>query len=111
MKKLVSALLSTAAVGLLTFGTFASASAGELRLWEHDNYNGFYTTYGSCDVDFPDNIYDSGKQNLVDYVTIWNNTVFAGDKAIAFQMLVSASSPASVGFDYMLMPRTRARCG
>ena len=29
---------------------------------------------------------------------------------IAFQMLVSASSPASVGFDYMLMPRTRARC-
>ncbi|MEY8542272.1 hypothetical protein AALA26_08250 [Bifidobacterium pseudolongum] len=83
MKKLVSALLSTAAVGLLTFGTFASASAGELRLWEHDNYNGFYTTYGSCDVDFPDNIYDSGKQNLVDYVTIWNNTVFAGDKAIA----------------------------
>lgn len=30
---------------------------------------------------------------------------------IAFQMLVSASSPASVGFDYMLMPRTRARCG
>ena len=31
--------------------------------------------------------------------------------AIAFQMLVSASSPASVGFDYMLMPRTRARCG
>ena len=83
MKKLVSALLSTAAVGLLTFGTVAAASAGELRLWEHDNYNGFYTTYGSCDVDFPDNIYDSGKQNLVDYVTIWNNTVFAGDKAIA----------------------------
>lgn len=32
-------------------------------------------------------------------------------KLIAFQMLVSASSPASVGFDYMLMPRTRARCG
>lgn len=32
-------------------------------------------------------------------------------KMIAFQMLVSASSPASVGFDYMLMPRTRARCG
>ena len=32
-----------------------------------------------------------------------------GNTLIAFQMLVSASSPASVGFDYMLMPRTRVR--
>ena len=39
------------------------------------------------------------------------DSVFRGAKEIAFQMLVSASSPASVGFDYMLMPRTRARCG
>mgnify|MGYP003268764579 CR=1 FL=1 len=40
MKKLVSALLSAAAVGLLTFGTVASASAGELRLWEHEQFRG-----------------------------------------------------------------------
>lgn len=82
-EKMIRGLISATVVGFLTLGTAVSANAGELRLWEHDNYNGFYTTYGSCDVDFPDNIYDSGKQNLVDYVTIWNNTVILGDKAIA----------------------------
>ena len=40
MKKLVNGLLSTAVVGLLTFGTITSASAGELRLWEHEQYRG-----------------------------------------------------------------------
>lgn len=83
MRKMIRGLISATVVGFLTLGTAVSANAGELRLWEHDNYNGFYTTYGSCDVDFPDNIYDSGKQSLVDYVTIWNNTVILGDKAIA----------------------------
>ncbi len=83
MKKLVNGLLSTAVVGLLTFGTITSASAGELRLWEHEQYRGNNISFSYCNADFADNIYDSGKQNLVSYVTIWNNTVIAGDNAIA----------------------------
>ncbi|WP_129873943.1 hypothetical protein [Bifidobacterium pseudolongum] len=83
MKKLVSTLLSAAAVGLLTFGTVASASAGELRLWEHEQFRGNYISFSFCDANFDDNIYDSGRQNIVSYVTIWNNTVIAGDRAIA----------------------------
>lgn len=83
MKKLVGGLLSTVVVGLLTFGTVAPASAGELRLWEHEQYKGKNISFSYCNADFADNIYDSGKQNLVSYVTIWNNTVIVGDKAIA----------------------------
>lgn len=49
-------------------------------------------------------------QSPIHMKTLKNKFKKAGFK-IAFQMLVSASSPASVGFDYMLMPRTRARCG
>lgn len=68
--------------------------------------------------------YDAGKVDppVMIAENLWHTVVRGNDdyqvdirlrhgKVIAFQMLVSASSPASVGFDYMLMPRTRARCG
>lgn len=60
-----------------------AAQAGELKLWTDEQYKGDYIAFSFCTADFEDNIYDSGTQNLAGWVTIWNNTVVFGDKAIA----------------------------
>lgn len=82
MKKMIRGVTSVILVGFLTFGTAVSANAGELKVWEHEQFRGHSTANTNCNFDFPDNIYDSGRQNVVSYVTIWNN-VLIGDRAIA----------------------------
>ncbi|KFI65518.1 hypothetical protein [Bifidobacterium cuniculi] len=83
MKKRIRAVLAAVVAGGLLGACVPTASAGELTLWENDNYTGYRIVFPYCNADFQDNIYDSGTQNLVSYVTIWNNTVIAGDRAIA----------------------------
>lgn len=83
MRKMIRGLISATVVGFLTLGTAVSANAAELRLWENDHYSGSSIAFSYCNADFRDNIYDSGKQNIEQWVTIWNNTIFSGDVAIA----------------------------
>ena len=82
-EKMIRGLISATVVGFLTLGTAVSANAAELRLWENDHYSGPSIAFSYCNADFRNNIYDSGKQNIEQWVTIWNNTIFSGDVAIA----------------------------
>lgn len=76
-----SATLAIASAALVAMP--ATAQAGTLKLWANDHYTGSSVTFNHCNVDFSDNIYDSGTQNIESWVTIWNNTVFRGDERIA----------------------------
>ncbi|EIK81845.1 hypothetical protein CGSMWGv1500E_05706 [Gardnerella vaginalis 1500E] len=82
MKKYYSKTLAFVLSGLCVFSCAQTASAGELKLWEHEYFEGNYAAFSNCDVDFQDNVYDSGKQNLVRWVSIWDSQLF-GDRRIA----------------------------
>ena len=83
MKKKIRAVLAAVVAGGLLGACVPTASAGELRLWEHEQFKGHTISFSYCDADFADNIYDSGQQDLKEWVSIWNNSVIAGDKRIA----------------------------
>ena len=83
MKKIHKGLIATLASIAFLVIPAVPANAGELHLWEGANYAGHGITSPSCDTDFDDNKSNSGTQNLVGWVSIWNNTIFNGDERIA----------------------------
>lgn len=60
-----------------------TSSGVELKMYTENDFAGGGAMWDTCTVDLPDNVYDSGTQNITDYCTVWNNTVFWGDQPIA----------------------------